>query len=170
MPKLLARAFPARLALRVTSTGHVMSLRIGRAAVTAALVGVLLSSGAFASGVSITDGWFRALPAGLPAGGYFKLHNATDKPVLLKGAVSPACGMLMLHRSMHTGGMERMMPVGDLEVAAGGTLVFAPGGYHLMCMDPTPAMQAGAIVTVTLRFANAAAVTSDFVVRGATGE
>jgi copper(I)-binding protein len=147
-----------------------MSSRIARTAVAAALAGAFLTSGAFASGISVSDAWFRALPAGLPAGGYFKLHNGTSKPIMLKNADSPACGMLMLHRSMHTSGMEHMMPVGDLDVPAGGTLVFAPGGYHLMCMDPAPAMKAGAIVTVTLHFADGNTVTADFAVRGASGE
>jgi periplasmic copper chaperone A len=147
-----------------------MSFFIARVAVAAVLAGAFVSSGAFASGISVSDAWFRALPAGLPAGGYFKLHNDTSKPIMLKGADSPACGMLMVHRSVHTSGMEHMMPAGDLDVPAGGILVFAPGGYHLMCMNPTPAMKAGAIVTVTLHFANGAAATADFAVRGASGE
>ena len=147
-----------------------MSLHIARVAVAAVLAGAFLSSGAFASGISVSDAWFRALPAGLPAGGYFKLHNGTDKPVVLKGADSPACGMLMIHRSVHTSGLEHMMPAGNLDVPPGGTLVFAPGGYHLMCMNPTSAMRAGAIVAATLHFAGASAVTADFAVRGANGE
>jgi periplasmic copper chaperone A len=147
-----------------------MAFSIARAAAAAALSGAFLSSTAFASGISVSDAWFRALPAGLPAGGYFKLHNDTNRPIMLKSADSPACGMLMVHRSVHTSGMEHMMPAGDLDVPAGGTLVFAPGGYHLMCMSPTPAMKAGAIVTATLHFADGSAITTDFAVRGASGE
>jgi len=146
-----------------------MSIDVSRIAAAAACAATILCSGAWAGSVTISDGWFRALPAGLPAGGYFKLHNGTEKPILLTSAASPACGMLMLHRSTHTSGMEHMMPAGDLEVAAGGTLVFAPGGYHLMCMEPTPDMAPGAIVIVTLAFAGGDAVTGDFAVRGASG-
>jgi len=140
-----------------------------RIAFPAVVAGACFFSAAAAGEISISDGWFRALPAGLPAGGYFELHNGTDKPIMLKAAQSPACRDVMIHRSMNMGGMEHMMPAGDLEVAAGGTLVFAPGGYHLMCMQPTPAMKAGAIVTVTLRFAGGASITGDFMVRGANG-
>ena len=142
---------------------------VSRIAAAAACAATIICSGAWAGSVTISDGWFRALPAGLPSGGYFKLHNGTDKPILLTSADSPACGMLMLHRSMHTSGMEHMLPAGNLEVVAGGTLVFAPGSYHLMCMEPTSAMKPGGIVTVTLRFANGDRVTGDFAVRGASG-
>ena len=140
-----------------------------RIAFAAMLAGAWLILSAAAGDISISDGWFRALPAGLPAGGYFKLHNGSGKPIVLKGAQSPVCREVMIHRSMNMGGMEHMMPAGDVEVAAGGTLVFAPGGYHLMCMQPTPSMTAGAIVTVTLEFVGGAAVTGDFMVRGANG-
>jgi len=141
-----------------------------RTSLTAAIAGAGLLSGAVAGQVSVSESWFRALPGGLPAGGYFKLHNGTDRTIVLKAAQSPACGMLMLHRSVHTSGMEHMMPAGDLEVAPGGTLEFAPGGYHLMCMDPAPAMRPGAVVTVTLEFADGSGLNSDFAVRGASGK
>jgi len=60
--------------------------------------------------------------------------------------------MLMLHRSENVGGTMRMDDVSSVEVAPGATLKFAPGGYHLMCMDPSPALKPGARVAVTLSF------------------
>lgn len=144
-------------------------MSLHRIALTAAVSACAVLSSACAGEVGVSDAWFRALPGGLPAGGYFKLHNATNEPVTLQGARSPACGMLMLHQSMHTGGMEQMSPAGDLTVPAGGTLVFKPGGYHLMCMQPTDAVKAGATVVVTLEFADGKTVTSDFMVRSASG-
>lgn len=140
-----------------------------RTVVAAALSGALFACCAVAGDVTVSGGWFRALPANLPSGGYFSLHNGRDKPVVLKAADSPACGMLMFHRSVHTSGMEHMMPAGDLDVPAGGTLVFAPGGLHLMCMEPTSAMKPGSSVPVTLEFADGSSLTSDFAVRGASG-
>ena len=140
-----------------------------RIAAAAAMFAMLSAGGAFAGQVTVSGGWFRALPAGLPAGGYFTLHNGRDEPVTLKAADSPACGMLMIHRSVHTSGMEHMMPAGDLDVPPGGTLVFAPGGLHLMCMQPTAGMKPGASVVVTLEFADGSTVVSDFAVRSANG-
>jgi periplasmic copper chaperone A len=122
------------------------------------------------SHVTITNAWFRSLPANLPAGGYFELRNTGRWPVLLKGAGSPACGMLMLHKSESRNGVGMMEDVASIEIPAGGTLKFAPGGYHLMCMDPTPAMKPGASVVVTLKFADGTKTSAAFAVRNARGE
>jgi copper(I)-binding protein len=119
---------------------------------------------------AVSNGWIRLLPAGLPAAGYFDLHNGDDKQVSLTGASSPGCGMLMLHKSEDVGGTMRMDDVSSVEVAPRATLKFAPNGYHLMCMDPSPALKSGGRVAVTLDFADGTKVTSEFTVRNATGK
>lgn len=148
--------------------------RAGRAAsciLSAPLAAVLLTAAAPApSALHISDGWFRALPAPIPSAGYFTLHNDGGSPVTLVGADSPACGMLMLHRSMHNGSTERMVMVDKVAVPAHGTIHFAPGGYHLMCTSPTAAMKHGATVPVTLHFTGGAALTGRFVVKNARGK
>lgn len=124
---------------------------------------------AAAAQVHLTGGWFRALPASLPAGGYFHLRNSgADKAVIIS-ATSPACGTLMLHKSVEAGGVSRMMAVKDVTVAAGGEVDFKPGSYHLMCMKPTSAMKPGARVPVTLRFHDGTSITAAFDVKSATG-
>ncbi|HEX4157388.1 MAG TPA: copper chaperone PCu(A)C [Rhizomicrobium sp.] len=134
------------------------------------LFAVTAAAPAGAADLTVTDAWFRALPGGLPAGGYFSLNNAGASPVILTGAQSPACGMLMLHQSMESGGMSRMNDVRSLSIPAGGSITFAPGGYHLMCLNPTSAMAPGKTVPVTLRFANGATEEATFAVRNATGK
>lgn len=124
----------------------------------------------YANGLSISDAWFRALPGKLPAGGYFKLQNTTRKAITLTGAESPACGMLMLHKTERTGGMDHMTMVDRVDVPGGGSISFAPGGYHLMCMDTTAAMKPGAKVPVTLQFADGMTLKADFPVKQATGK
>ncbi|MBN9546413.1 MAG: copper chaperone PCu(A)C [Alphaproteobacteria bacterium] len=114
--------------------------------------------------------WMRALPGSVPAGGYFVLHNDGKAMVTLTGAQSPACGMLMLHLSENQGGMSSMRHVDSIDVAPGGTLEFKQGGYHLMCMQPGPAIKPGASVPVTLTFKDGATVTANFPVRDATGK
>src|SRR5215469_3606437 len=52
-----------------------------------------------AAPLQITDGWFRALPGNLPAGGYFTAYNGTGREISITGANSDACGMLMIHQS-----------------------------------------------------------------------
>jgi periplasmic copper chaperone A len=139
-----------------------------------ALVALLIAAPAFAApgpaaNVTLSGGWFRALPAGLPAGGYFTLHNGGTAPLKLTAASSPACGMLMLHKSVTANGVARMLHVSSVDVPAGGAVTFAPGGYHLMCMKPKPAMKPGGTVSVTLEFADGSKTTASFAVRNAAG-
>ena len=134
------------------------------------IVALVAAPVAFAADVSISNGWFRALPSGLPAGGYFSLHNAGATPVNLVAAKSTACGALMLHQSITEGGMNRMREVNIVAVPAGGKVEFAPGGYHLMCMSPTSAMAPGGHVKVTFVFADNTRLDADFAVKGAGGE
>ncbi len=133
------------------------------------LAGLLTGSAAGAAQVSVSGAWFRALPSSLPAGGYFAVRN-NGGDVQLKAAQSPACGMLMLHRSAVVGGVATMMMVDSVDIPAGGTVVFSPGGYHLMCMSPTAAMTPGARVPVTLKFGDGTTTTVDFAVRNASGK
>lgn len=130
---------------------------------------VAVAAPASAAGITISDAWFRALPGGLPAGGYFSVHNAGTASIVLIGAASPACGMLMLHQSTESGGMSRMNDVQSVTVPAGGSISFAPAGYHLMCMNPTAAMTPGKSVSVTFTFANGTRTNATFAVRNAAG-
>ena len=123
-----------------------------------------------AENVAVTDAWIRALPPGVPSGGYFTLRNGGAKPLTLTGASSPGCGMLMLHKSETMGGMSSMHHVDELKVPAGGTIKFAPGGYHLMCMDAKPVIKPGGAVPVTLAFKDGSNLTVEFAVRNAAGK
>lgn len=139
------------------------------AIVAAGLLSTLVATGtALAAPIAITGGWMRALPGNLPAGGYFTLKNGSEKAITLTGAESPACGMLMLHKSEEMSGMSSMSDVESIDIPAGSTVNFAPGGYHLMCMDPV--LKQGTTVTVTLQFAGGAKIAAPFAVRSATGK
>ncbi len=135
-----------------------------------ALAAMLFAQPAFAADVTVDKAWFRALPARLPAAGYFTIHNAGKGKVTLTGATSAACGMLMLHKSSTGTGMASMSDIDRVVVPGGGTLAFAPNGFHLMCMDPTPALKYGATVPVTLQFAGGKTVTAGFAVKSARGQ
>ena len=143
-----------------------------RAAIAAFLL-ITVAPGAWAAapaGVTIQDGWIRALPASLPSGGYFTLQNKSGKALILTGASSPACGMLMLHKTEDKGGMSSMMDMVEVSVPAGGSVRFAPGSYHLMCTDARPVLKPGASVPVTLSFKNGETLTAQFAVRNAAGK
>ena len=78
--------------------------------------------------------------------------------------------MLMIHQSSNKGGMSGMDMMMRVTVPASGQIRFAPGGYHLMCTDPTPKMKIGARVPVLLSLSDGTAVAVAFTVKGATGK
>ena len=135
------------------------------------LVAAPAAHAADAKDLVLKDGWFRTLPGNLPAGGYFTLHNGGTAVATLTGAESRACGMLMLHKSESEGGAMKMVDVASVPVPVGADITFAPGGYHLMCMDTKSAMmKPGATVPVTLDFADGSKVKADFAVKNARGQ
>jgi periplasmic copper chaperone A len=153
------------------------SQKAGRAVVKAAVLAVLALAPAapptFAQaphGLVLSGQWFRFIMSSLPAAGYFTLSNRGAAAEKLTGATSPACGMLMLHKSVRKNGTESMVMVPSVAVPAHGKLRFAPGGFHLMCMKPTNAMQRGKTVPVTLEFADGKSLSASFPVRNATGK
>lgn len=134
------------------------------------IAALLIAMPASAATVTVKSAWFRSLPAKLPAGGYFTLHNNGAQTITLTGAESSACGMLMLHKTENKSGTGMMMDMPTIPVPAGSELKFAPGGYHLMCMDPTPAMKPGRTVSVTLEFSDGTKTHVPFAVKNAKGQ
>jgi copper(I)-binding protein len=130
---------------------------------------VFFATAAQADSITVTGGWIRAIPHA-PAGGYFTLSNDSGKRMVLTGASSPVCGMLMLHKTDTASGMASMNDVKEVPIAVGQHVSFAPGGYHLMCMQPTVAVEPGNKVPVTLIFSDGTQVTNEFAVRRANGQ
>jgi len=122
-----------------------------------------------ADSVSIEQPFMRLIINARPAAGYFTLKNDGDTAAELTGASSSACGMVMLHQSKQINGVDQMTMVKSVTVPAHSSLAFAPGGYHLMCMQPQPSMQRGANVPVTLKFSDGKTLTAVFPVKGPGG-
>jgi copper(I)-binding protein len=131
---------------------------------------LVLSVPVHAADVEISNGWVRLLPAGVPAAGYFELRNNSKVPIRLVGAGSPAFGAVMLHRSIEDKGRSTMLHLDEIDVPAQGRIVFKPGDYHLMLMQPTRALEPGGRIPVTLQFATGEKVTTQFELRGPSGK
>ena len=147
----------------IPGSGPAARLLLG-AALVFAPVGFAFAAPA---GVTLEKPWIRLIIKQRPAAGYFTLKNESSAPVDLDGASSAACGMVMLHQSKEENGVEKMLPVKSVTVPAHGSVSFAPGGYHLMCMKPQ--MKVGDSVPMTLKFSDGASLTATFPVKGAGG-
>jgi len=88
----------------------------------------------------------------------------------LTGASSPACGMLMFHKSETNNGTATMDDMPSVDVPPHGSFSFAPGGYHLMCMNPAPLLKPGARVPVALEFDDHSHMSVTFEVKNAAGK
>jgi periplasmic copper chaperone A len=88
---------------------------------------------------------------GRPAAGYFTLRIEGDKGALVS-VTSPQAGRIELHETMREGTMSRMRAIPRLPLRDGETLVFAPGGRHLMLFDLAPTVEAGGEMILTFQF------------------
>lgn len=98
------------------------------------------------------DAWVRPADSGAMSAAYFVLHAGSDSLELVS-ASSPVARAAEVHESMQHEGMMHMQPRPSLTVAAGDSLVFAPGGLHVMLIDLLRSLAEGDTVQLTLRTA-----------------
>ena len=115
---------------------------------------VLLSScGGGTKPPSVSKGWVRlaANPAA-PAAAYFSLQGGSA-PVTLTGVSTALVKKAELHENMAMAhGMTGMAPLAKVEVPAGTTVTFAPGGRHVMLFGVDPSVRAGDRMTTAFAF------------------
>lgn len=107
------------------------------------------------STVRVAEGWVRAMPpvAGMTAA-FMDLTNASEQDRRLVGAEAPGFARVELHRSVLEDGMARMIPQEAIQLPAGETVSLAPGGLHLMLIDPAEPLRPGGTVPIRLEFAD----------------
>ena len=94
---------------------------------------IFFSHFAVAEGLEFNQGWSRAMvPGAQSAAIYGRFENKGGKDLSVQEITSEVAGMLMIHRSVLENGMMRMHHVGNLLVHPGETVVFEPGGLHIM--------------------------------------
>ena len=154
--------------------------RLGGLALAALLVAATVaacSTGGNAS-IKVTNPWARASSAMAAAGAaYMTIQNTGSATDALVGASSPAARTVEVHETVAmgspapsasggtAGGMMGMQPVARLEIPAGGSVELKPGGYHIMLIDLTKDLNAGATIEITLTFEKAGKVTVSAEVR-----
>ncbi len=116
----------------------------------------------------LSQSWLRAVPPVSPTmAGYVTVTNTGPDAVAVTGAHTAIAGHVMLHdMSMQEDGTRRMRHLGKVEIPAGASVSFAPGGMHLMLMHLSRVPAAGESVQVCLEQADGEPVCSDFPVSG----
>ena len=105
------------------------------------------------AGVSVRDAWVRETPSGAAVmAGYMLLQNNTSRSQVLVAARSSGFETVMIHHTIVKGGMTGMEHAPQIELLPHASLPFAPGGYHLMLLNPKKTLRAGDRVDITLEF------------------
>ena len=92
--------------------------------------------------------WIRSAPAASPVmAGYVRIVNPTQRALRIVSMHSPQFARVEAHAMQEVDGVMRMRPLA-LELAAGATLELAPGGNHLMLMQPQAPLPEGARATL----------------------
>lgn len=104
--------------------------------------------------VEALDAWSPAVPPGARAAAVY-LKVRTHAPDTLLGASTPVADQAEMHATMQVDGMMHMRPLERLDLAAGESAEFEPGGRHLMLTGLHQPRAVGAQFPLTLRFAKA---------------
>lgn len=102
--------------------------------------------------LDVQDAWIRHMIGDRPMAGYLVMSNKSDKDQRLVGASSTAFGAVHIHETVETEGTMSMRPVESVDVPAGGSIEFRPGGHHLMLMQRQEDIEVGDEVTIVLEF------------------
>ena len=103
----------------------------------------------------VTDAWVR-LPAvpGQPAAAYFTIQGGRSAKTLVR-LESALAARIEMHQNMRgMAGMTRMTPLDQVDVPAGETVRFTPGGNHAMLFGLDPQVKPGTAVPIRFGFSD----------------
>ena len=119
-----------------------------------------------AENLQITDAWIKNLPTVVPVrAGYMKISNKQNRTITILSLESNAFESIEIHQSIDQDGVTRMQAIASLSIRPGEMLELAPGGFHLMMMNPLEQLITGEKVAVTLHYQDHKTQTIDMVVR-----
>lgn len=112
---------------------------------------LLMVTGFALAELEISNPWIKNLPPSVPVrAGYMTLHNPESKTVSIVSLSSDAFGSIEIHQTIAQDGMMRMEQVPALPIEPGSTVHLAPGGLHLMMMNPVEPTRIGAKIEVLI--------------------
>ena len=81
---------------------------------------------------------------------YFVIDNNGGDLIVLEAARSPQFDAVEIHETRDEDGVSRMRAVASVDIPAGESAHFQPGGKHLMLVGPGEGVGAGTSVTIEL--------------------
>jgi hypothetical protein len=116
--------------------------------------------------VKVLHAWSRATAPGASVGvAYFEIVNSGAADALT-GIESPVAERVEMHSMSMHGAVMQMRPVASVQVPAGASISFQPGGLHAMLIDLKQPLQQDQRFPLTLLFAHAGRVRVEVLVQG----
>jgi copper(I)-binding protein len=115
------------------------------------LIVLLVLPGSAIAELDIHNAWIKNLPPVVPVrAGYMTIRNAQANAVSIIAIRSDAFASVEIHRTIAEGGMMRMEPVPTLVIEPGSSVQLAPGGLHLMMMNPAEPTKPGDVLQIVI--------------------
>ena len=119
------------------------------------LSSLVACSTAATDSATITDLRIRApLPGSSTSVAYFTVHNHGDIDLVITQVSCPQFKRAEIHQSKLDGGIMRMRRVDQILIPAAGNVELAPGGYHLMLLEPVVELEAGQPISLLIRYSD----------------
>ena len=115
------------------------------------LLVLLVLPGSAIAELDIHNAWIKNLPPAVPVrAGYMTIRNAQANAVSIVTIRSDAFASVEIHRTIAADGMMRMEPVPTLVIEPDSTVQLAPGGLHLMMMNPAEPTKPGDVMQIVI--------------------
>jgi copper(I)-binding protein len=114
--------------------------------------------------VSVSDAWVTAAPVSGSAEAFLVIRNAGATAERFLAVQSPAADQVEIQGPAAAGQPGEVLP-GGVQVPAGASVAFQPGGMRLALLDLTVPLDDGDMVTLVLFFETAGTVTLSVPVR-----
>jgi copper(I)-binding protein len=112
---------------------------------------LLILPGSAVAELEIHDAWIKNLPPAVPVrAGYMTIRNAQAHAVSIIAIRSDAFASVEIHRTIAQDGMMRMEPVPILVIEPDSSVQLAPGGLHLMMMNPAEPTKPGDVLKIVI--------------------
>lgn len=118
-----------------------------------ALLGFIVPAQLLAAQVEIHSPWLKeTIPGSENGAAYLTITNVGLEPVAIVGASTHAARLTEIHQHRMADGMMVMERLPQLTLQADETVVFQPGGYHLMLFGINRPFKPGDTVEFILQF------------------
>jgi len=112
---------------------------------------LLILPGSAIAELDIHKAWIKNLPPAVPVrAGYMTIRNTQANAVSIIAIRSDAFTSVDIHRTIAEDGMMRMEPVPTLVIEPNSSVQLAPGGLHLMMMNPAEPTKPGDVLQIVI--------------------